>query len=112
MFQVTPSITPKDGINSILKNLLCAAIVAITATSIGFGQTACARLKSLSLPNTTIRAAVLIPTGPYLPIGLPAAAAQYANVQTPSYCRVLIVLTPTSDSDIEVELWMPVPMSG
>jgi len=79
----------------------------MVARAIAFGQTPCERLTSLSLPNTTITAAESIPAGPYLPVGLPATAAQYSKIQLPAYCRVAAVLTPSSDSHIEIELWMP-----
>jgi len=76
-------------------------------TTHAFGQTPCERLNSISLPNATITSARVIPEGPYLPIGLPADAAQYAKVRLPAHCRLGLVLTPSSDSHIEVELWMP-----
>jgi feruloyl esterase len=64
-------------------------------------------LTSLKLKRATITSAAAIPKGPYLPAGLPPDAAQYAKVQIPAHCRVAAVLTPTSDSHIEIELWMP-----
>ena len=91
---------------AMLKTTIFTLALALAAT-LGFGQTPCERLKSLSLPNSTITSAEAIPAGPYLPIGLPSDAAQYAKVQIPAYCRVALVLTPTPDSHIEVELWMP-----
>jgi len=79
----------------------------LAATAIAFGQMPCERLKSLSVPNATITAVQAIPAGPYVPVGLPADAAQYAKIELPAYCRVAAVLTPSSDSHIEMELWMP-----
>jgi len=90
-----------------LKKLICASTLVLVASANAFGQMPCERLESLSLPNATITAAKSIPAGPYLPVGLPAAAAQYAKVHVPAYCRVAAVLTPSSDSHIEIELWMP-----
>jgi len=90
-----------------LKITISAMTVLLTAATLGFGQMPCERLNSMSLPNATITSAQAMPAGPYLPIGLPADAAQYAKVQLPAYCRVALVLTPSSDSHIEVELWMP-----
>lgn len=90
------------------KKIACSLTLQVAASTFAFGATTCERLKSLSLPNTTITANESMLAGPYLPIGLPASAAQYAKIQIPAYCRVAMVLTPTSDSHIEVELWMPV----
>jgi feruloyl esterase len=75
--------------------------------AITLAQMPCERLTSLKLQSATITAAVAMPKGPYLPAGLPSDAAQYAKVQIPAYCRVAAVLTPTADSHVEIELWMP-----
>jgi feruloyl esterase len=94
-----------------LNKMTYASALMLAATIAAFAQTPCERLKSLTLPNATITTAQAIPKGPYLPAGLPADAAQYAKVQLPEYCRVSVVLTPSSDSHIEVELWMPAQAS-
>ena len=54
-------------------------------------QPACEQLKSLSLKNVTITNAEFV-----------AAAGKI-----PAHCKVAATLTPTSDSHIEMELWMP-----
>jgi feruloyl esterase len=90
-----------------LKEVLFTSTMMFAAMPLASGQTACERLKSLSLPNTTITAAESAPAGPYLPAGLPPDASQQPRVQLPAHCRVSAVLTPTSDSHIEMELWLP-----
>ena len=92
--------------------ILAAAILVISPATVVLGQTPCEHLKSLSLPNTVITAAESIPAGPYLPIGLPADASQQARIQLPAYCQVSAVLSPTSDSHIEMELWLPDRWNG
>src|SRR5215471_19064523 len=92
---------------SVLKKIVCTSVLILTASSISLAQMPCERLKSLKLPDATITATMEVPKGPYLPAGLPPAAAQYAKVLIPAYCRVTAVLTPTTDSHIEIELWMP-----
>src|SRR5262245_56384520 len=84
-----------------LKKMIGASTFAIVAATLAFGQTPCDRLKSMALPAASITAAESIPAGPYLPIGLPPAAAANAKIQVPAYCRVAAVLTPSSDSHIE-----------
>src|SRR3989442_4017106 len=70
----------------------------------------CASLKSVSLPNTTITIAELVPAGTFTP---PAAAAggqrggPPAGLTVPAFCRVAAILKPTSDSEIEMAVWMP-----
>src|SRR5712671_2573172 len=91
--------------------------------------TPCESLKSVPLPDATVTAATLVAEGPApqrgagggargaAPAGrgaapaagrgaAPAAAAQ-PPARIPAHCRVTLVLKPTSDSNINVELWLP-----
>jgi len=56
----------------------------------------CTDLTQLSLPNTAITAAQDIPAGSF---------AGQANL--PAFCRVTATLTPTFDSHILIEVWLP-----
>jgi feruloyl esterase len=49
--------------------------------------------------------AQMIEAGPFTPPGQDAATGS-ARV-LPAFCRVAATLTPTSDSDIKIEVWMP-----
>lgn len=64
-------------------------------------QGSCDALKSISIPNTTITAAEYVPAGPQ------RNARGGQSRQLPAHCRVAAVLQPSSDSHIEMELWMP-----
>ena len=70
----------------------------------------CDSLKALQLPQATITSAVVVPAGPFVQ---PAAgrgrqgAPPEAAEPIPEHCRVKMVLKPTPDSNINVELWMP-----
>lgn len=69
----------------------------------------CESLSSLKLPDTTITLAMHVAPGGFTPPpgspSLPGPPAPYANL--PAFCRVAATLTPSSDSDIHVEVWMP-----
>jgi feruloyl esterase len=68
----------------------------------------CESLSALSLTGGRITAAVLVPPGAFATPGGAAqgnAARQYAAL--PAFCRVSATLTPTTDSDIKVEVWLP-----
>ncbi|MBV9785912.1 MAG: tannase/feruloyl esterase family alpha/beta hydrolase [Acidisphaera sp.] len=83
-------------------SLITAALLATTALSARPAAAAsCASLASALLPNATITAAQSIPAGSY--------AAPDGNTYTdlPAFCRVAATLTPTPQSDINVEVWMP-----
>jgi feruloyl esterase len=79
------------------------------ATALVFGALAvdhaaaatCESLTSLALPETTITAAQSIPAGAY------RAPNGEIFTKMPAFCRVSARLTPTSDSDIRIEVWMP-----
>ena len=69
----------------------------------------CERLAQLKLPATTITIAKLVPAGTFS--GPPAIYSGkdltpfYKTL--PAFCRVVAQATPTSDSDIKIEVWMP-----
>jgi Tannase and feruloyl esterase len=89
------------------KDMVCTSVLILAAATAAFAEMPRERLTSLKLPNATITSALAVPKGPFLPLGLPADATQNPKLQTPAYCRVAVLLTPSSDSHIEVELWMP-----
>ena len=61
----------------------------------------CGALKDLKLESTTIAAAESIPAGTYQP------PYGKAVEKLPSFCRVAGVITPTPDSYIRFEVWLP-----
>ena len=68
----------------------------------------CERLASAAVPGGKITLAVVVPLGGFKPQTgnvTPAALKNYAA--TPAFCRVAATLTPTPDSDIKVEVWLP-----
>ncbi len=63
----------------------------------------CAELTSITLPDTTITLAEDIAAGAFSPPeGRPDAFQDL-----PAFCRVALTLTPSADSDIKVEVWLP-----
>jgi feruloyl esterase len=79
-----------------------AALVSSLAIALPAAAGTCENLVlNLGLTGATVTAAATVP-GP----GFTAAdGVTYTNV--PSFCKVSAVLTPTSDSFINVELWLP-----
>jgi feruloyl esterase len=79
--------------------------VALVGLAAGYNSAAadtCSNLaSSLSLTDVTITAAQTIPAGNYT-----AANGQTFN-NLPTFCRVAATATPTSQSDINFEVWMP-----
>jgi feruloyl esterase len=94
----------------------------------------CENLKSLTLPHTTLTTVQLVATGPFTPpaaggppggpVAPAAAPAAQGGAQgrgggrgggapaapptvLPAHCRVAATLRPSSDSAIDIEVWMP-----
>ena len=90
--------------------LFCFVIVLFCLAGLALAQTPCDKLKSLSLPDTSVTAVEYVPEGPYrAPSPFPGAQAkgQQPAISLPAYCRVALVLTPSKDSRIESEVWLP-----
>ncbi len=109
---------------------VCVSVLASAAAQCGGGASssdtsadvdasfaeACERLVSFALPNVQITSATAIVSGTFSPPMAPgarplsdAAVSQYAAL--PSFCRVTATLTPSDDSDIKAEVWLPEPES-
>jgi feruloyl esterase len=111
---------------------LLAAATFQTAPVQTAGGSACESLAALALPNTTITAAQTVAAGAFTPPGANrggaggrrgaegqpapdgraaaggrAGGAAQAFASLPAFCRVAATLTPSSDSDIKIEVWLP-----
>jgi feruloyl esterase len=79
----------------------------LTVSLIGAGASAvahsCTGLLNLALPDTTITSATPVAAGTFTaPDG-----TSFPQFPLPAYCRVAATLTPTSDSNIKIEVWLP-----
>jgi len=84
----------------------CALLLALTTHGHALkAASSCESLSSLALPNTSITLAQMVPAGAFTLPGTGPAAPQFS--QLPTFCRVAATLTPSSDSDIKIEVWMP-----
>ncbi len=72
-------------------------------------QSSCESLSQLTLANTKITLAQTVTAGaftpPPAPAGMPVMEASYKDL--PAFCRVVAEISPTADSAIKVEVWMP-----
>ncbi len=68
----------------------------------------CAHLRQMALPNVRITLAENVAAGGFSPPDLKAGEkVPHLYKDTPTFCRVIATLKPTADSDIKVEVWMP-----
>src|SRR5687767_6924791 len=77
-----------------------SARVAVPVAAAG----SCDGLMSLKLPSTTITSAKVEPAPE---LGVKLATGPGRSVAILEACRVAATLTPSSDSEIRMELWMP-----
>ncbi len=65
----------------------------------------CENLTSIKLPDAAITNATPVEAGAFT---VPAGRGPAPNFKDlPAFCRVFLTLTPSSDSDIKVEVWLP-----
>ena len=90
------------------RRLLWAGLWLVISSAQLSGQGhSCERLTSLALVNTTITSAVGVSAGTFTPSGPPPSIANPALKNLPGFCRVVLTVKPSSDSDIRVEVWLP-----
>ena len=87
------------GVLSVPSVTLFATLTGVAATP-GAAAT-CASMAGLALPETTITAAEPVAAGTY------TAPDGEVFTNLPTFCRIAATLTPTSDSNIKIEVWMP-----
>ena len=80
-------------------------MLAIQSTA--SAATTCESLAGLKLADTTITLAQSIEAGKFTaaPAGRGGGANPYADL--PAFCRVTATIKPSSDSDIQIEVWLP-----
>jgi feruloyl esterase len=88
-----------------VKALATALVVAMVAVAgdrrSDLAAASCESLLSFAQPNGTMTRAESVPAG-----GLSLPGGAVPNL--PAFCRVAATLTPTPDSDIRIEAWLPV----
>jgi feruloyl esterase len=84
--------------------VLCAALTAVLFTRAA-DAAPCDSLASLSLPHATISVAQTVAAGEFAP---PAGRGRGNFGELPAFCRVAATLTPSSDSEIKMEVWLPI----
>src|SRR5436190_22334127 len=84
---------------------LAIAFVLFAAPAMG---ATCESLSTFSQPHVAVTLAQTIAAGQFIPPnarGGRAGANPFAGL--PAFCRVAATLTPSSDSDIKIEVWLP-----
>jgi feruloyl esterase len=86
---------------------LIALAVGIAPRGAGAAPLACESMGQVKLSNGSVLSAEPVPAGAFTPPNVNNAAAAAAFKSLPAFCRVALKLTPSADSDIRVEVWLP-----
>jgi hypothetical protein len=80
---------------------------AVILVSAAYAAGACENLSSLKLENATITSAQIVDAGAFRAPSGRGGKGPNPYRSLPAFCRVQATLTPSSDSDIKVEVWLP-----
>src|SRR5262245_36394383 len=89
------------------RNLFGAILLGVVFQIHASAATPCDSLTTLTLKDGKITSAAIVPAGAFMPParGGRGGGAVYASL--PAFCRVAATLSPSADSDIKMELWLP-----
>src|SRR5579863_3480201 len=91
---------------------MITARIVLAFVQLPLAAATCESLSSLAIPHTTITLALSVGAGEFrLPAGTPApflGAAGPNFKDLPAFCRVSATSAPSNDSEIKIEVWMPV----
>lgn len=83
---------------------LAPVVCAVAALPASAGSCDALALAKIALPHGRITSVQEVAAGAFTP---PQGRGGAAFQRLPAFCRVSATLTPTSDSDIRIEVWMP-----
>lgn len=83
--------------------ILTTAFSVIAAIA-GAAGTDCAALTGLTIPDVSLTSATPVPAGPF---AVPGGRGGAPPITVPAFCRVSAVATPSADSRINFEVWIP-----
>ena len=98
-------------VNEVVMRIFLLSVVVLLSAQLADGAT-CESLTDLKLPNTTITLAQSVAAGAFTPPGGRGGRGggpQFdAYKDLPAFCRITATLKPSVDSDIKIEVWLPV----
>jgi len=99
------------GIRTLMGGVSAAVVIALAwdfaSGALVAAPATCEALGQMTIANGTVLSAESVQPGAFAPPNAtnPNAASAYKTL--PAFCRVALKLTPTPDSDIRVEVWLP-----
>jgi hypothetical protein len=86
------------------------ASLLVASSAIALPKDSCEQLSALTIPGATITLAQTIAAGAFAGPPAPFSGVDLSTLYKtmPSFCRVVAEAKPTGDSDIKLEVWLPV----
>jgi len=82
----------------------------LVSSAIALADDSCEKLAGAKIPGATITIAQTVAAGTFAGPPAPFTGADMSALykSLPAFCRVVAEAKPTADSDIKMEIWMPV----
>src|SRR5262245_16877357 len=90
-----------------IRALACTMAFLACVSARPVAAATCDALATLALKDAKVTLAQVVAAGQFTPPGEGAARGPNPYKNLPDFCRVAATLTPTSDSDIKAEVWLP-----
>ena len=87
---------------------IASVAIAIASIAVFVRASTCEQVSQLHLPNTQIESAEVIPAGHLRLKPGPSLGDPEVLKNLPQFCRVLADIRPTRDSNIKIEVWLPI----
>lgn len=97
------------SILSASSSLLLSATLAVSQASSSASAGSCERLAKIELPNASITTATVVAAGQFSGPAQNFTGRDLSSFykKLPPFCRVVAHAKPSADSDISIEIWMP-----
>ena len=99
--------TPRFVAATSLSAALAAVMFGALPARVGAAGSSCEDLRGLAIDRGRIDAVQSVSPGAFAPPASRGGAGSSAFAQLSAFCRVSATLTPSSDSDIRIEVWLP-----
>lgn len=89
--------------------IVCLAVSLFSSLLMALPQDACEGLTSLKIPNASVTLATTVPAGTFNGPPAPFTGMDISALYKllPAFCRVEATAKPTPDSDIKLQVWLP-----
>jgi feruloyl esterase len=90
--------------------VLVLASILLASSAVAYAEDSCGQLSATKISGATIALTQTVAAGTFVgpPNPFSGADASQFYKALPAFCRVVVEAKPTADSDIKIEVWLPV----